>query len=153
MVPPGVFVALQVALPAHMSTSTLSSNAIVCRNGDGQLCVKIDDEEQSLRFHARSIAQNRKAAFDVLITAIKQLAIACVGVPKLLFTVKYACMRNPLVYNDAHMLTASLPALVDARSKNQINVVADNRDTVPVVNFLGIPEESLLVKIGVALFD
>ena len=151
MVPPGVFVALQVALPAHTSTWTLSSNAIVCHSGDGQLCVKMVDDEQSLRFHARSIPQNRKAAFDVLITAIKQLAIACVGVPNLKFTVKYGCMRNGLVYNDADMLTASLPALIDARSKNQINVVADNRDAVPVVNFLGIPEESLMIRIVVEL--
>ena len=110
------------------------------------------DDEQSLRFHARSIPQNRKAAFDVLITAMKQLAIACVGVPNLKFTVKYGCMRNGLVYNDADMLTASLPALIDARSKNQINFVADNRDAVPVVNFLGIPEESLSVNVVGAVF-
>ncbi len=82
----------------------------------------------------------------MLITALQQLAHTCVGVPNLKFTVKYACMPNPLVYNDAEMLTASLLALIRARSNNQINVVADNGDSVPVVDFLGIPEESLLFK-------
>ena len=75
MVPPGVFVALQVAVVEYMPTSTLSANALVCNSGDAQLCVKISDDQQSLRLHARSIAHNRKAAFDVLITAIQQLAI------------------------------------------------------------------------------